>query len=337
VLGRTVPIDATLLNSDAFLLLSEAVSFPTATPFTAQLLPGPPCLRGGGGTGGNVAFTVANDGTVSYDPTLEGALTGANTSALGVNGRTVTLNVGALTTPDLFLDEAVFVPVPSVFTGQLLPGVQTLRDGGAGAGGGPVVFTVSNAGTVVYDPSLKGALTGTGTPTLGVVGRTVTIDARALAATSSNLSLDAHSFPTASVFTAQMLPGAHDIAQGPFASVFFTLKNDGTLDFSNALAFSDVLEGRGTSTLTVKGETNHVDARALSASSPTFTLAGIGTFDATQVQSFTLLPGWEQLQVGDLTVDFSAELFDMIDFDPFVNFGIATGRGTDTLTLLPPS
>jgi hypothetical protein len=103
------------------------------------------------------------------------------------------------------------------------------------------------------------------------------------------------------------------------------------------LLFSDILEGRGTSALTVKGETIHIDARALSATSPTFTLAGIGTFDATQVQSFTLLPGWEQLQVGDLTVDFSAELFDVVDFDPFLYSGVATGRGTDTLTLLPPS
>ena len=94
--------------------------------------------------------------------------------------------------------------------------------------------------------------------------------------------------------------------------------------------------GGGGTTLVVKGETIKIDARALSAISPTFTLAGIGTFDASVVQSFTLLPGWEQLQCGNVTVDFSAELFDMVDFDPFLYSGVASGMGTDTLTLLPP-
>jgi titin len=88
--------------------------------------------------------------------------------------------------------------------------------------------------------------------------------------------------------------------------------------------------------LDAQGETIHMDAQALSQVSSTFTTLDVGTFDATAVQSFTLLSGWEQFQAGDMTVAFSAELFDVVDFDAFVNAGIATGRGTDTLTLLPP-
>jgi hypothetical protein len=139
--------------------------------------------------------------------------------------------------------------------------------------------------------------------------------------------------PTTSVFTARLLPGLQILAQGPYSFVTFTVNNNGTLDYANSLAFSDILEGRATNTLTVKGETIHIDARALSATSPTFTLAGIGAFDATAVQSFTLLPGWEQLQIGAVTVDFRAELFDVVDYDPYLYAGIASGSGTDTLTL----
>jgi hypothetical protein len=260
--GRTVTIDATALNAAPNLFLDESTFVPTASVFTAQLLPGAQSLLDPQGTGGGVTFSVDNAGNLSYDPTLEGALTGAGSSALGVNGRTVPINVGALTSPTLLLDTVVFIPAPGVFTGHLLPGEQRLQDAN---GGGLVSFTVANDGKLSYDRSLEGALTGAGTSALGVNGRTFTIDARALAATSGSLSLDAVPIPTASVFTATLLPGLQSLGQGPFATVFFTLNNDGTLAFSNALAFSDVLEGRGTSTLTVKGETIHIDARALSA------------------------------------------------------------------------
>jgi hypothetical protein len=45
--------------------------------------------------GGSAAFSVTNDGKVSYDPTLEGALTGVGTSTLNVNGRTVSIDARA--------------------------------------------------------------------------------------------------------------------------------------------------------------------------------------------------------------------------------------------------
>jgi hypothetical protein len=54
------------------------------------------------------------------------------------------------------------------------------------------------------------------------------------------------------------------------------------------------------------------------------------------VQAHSLLPRWEQFQAGNVTLDFQAELFDMIDFDPFVYSGVATAIATDTLAPLPP-
>ena len=36
------------------------------------------------------------------------------------------------------------------------------------------------------------------------------------------------------------------------------------------------------------------------------------------------------------TLDFQAELFNTVDFDPFLESTVASGLGTDTLVLLPP-
>src|SRR5262249_35590676 len=162
---------------------------------------------------------------------------------------------------------------------------------------GGALFSVSNDGTVGYDESggLAGLLSGAGSDTLTVNGRSVTIDATALAHDLPNLSLNYQgvTYHSDTSFTITVLPGTqylHNNSSGGGA-VLFKVANDGTVDYSNPLALSDTLEGRGTRTLTLKGETIHIDARALSGVSSTFTIVGVGTFDTSTVQTLTLLPG----------------------------------------------
>jgi hypothetical protein len=235
VLGRTVSIDATPLNSAANLLLDEAASFPTASVFTAQLLPGPQRLRSTAGAGGDVSFSVANDGTLGYNPTLEGALTGAGASALGVSGRTVPINATALNAdPDLYLDEAVVFPSAAVFNAHLLPGVQSMR--GARGTGGEVSFAVANDGTVGYVSTLEGALTGAGTSALGVNGRTVTLNISAF--TTTNLFLDeAVLIPAPSAFIGHLLPGVQSLRDAGISggAVAFTVTNGGFVGYDPTL------------------------------------------------------------------------------------------------------
>src|SRR5262249_38334863 len=149
-----------------------------STPSVFTGLPGTYQLTVGGAAPPTVSFSLNPNGTVAYAPALEGILTGAGTPTLKVNGRTVTLDATALTLPGGAVDNAVLVrnTAPLAFTG--LPGSYQFTDP---SGGTPAVsFTITPNGTVGYDPTLEGILTGAGTSTLKVNGRAVTLDATAL-------------------------------------------------------------------------------------------------------------------------------------------------------------
>src|SRR5262249_4497240 len=143
----------------------------------------------------SVQFRVAADGTVTYDPALEGVLTGAGTRLLTVHGATVTVDTTRLSTAALTLDGALAVTraPPSAVTASAarlaftaLPGVHTLTDpNGTGAA---VSFTLAAGNTVKYEPRLEGVLTGAGTSHLTVRGATVTVDVTRLS--TAALTLD---------------------------------------------------------------------------------------------------------------------------------------------------
>src|SRR5262249_16699919 len=129
-----------------------------------------------------ISFTVNPDGTVSYDPSLEGALTGSGTTALAVNSYAVTLDASALGVASVSLDGVAYDGT-APFSVNLLPGQHMLTTNGADG----ISFTVNADGTVTYDPALEGALTGSGTAALAVNGYAVTLDASALGAASMSL------------------------------------------------------------------------------------------------------------------------------------------------------
>ena len=173
VQGVAVTIDASALTKPG----SKPVmgSLPSTAPFTLRMIPGQQFVDDLG-DGAGLYFTVSNSGTVSYDPSLEGVVTGAGTSTLTVQGVAVTIDASALTKTQLETGDGIFAST-APFTLRMIPGQQFIDDLGDDDG---LYFKVSNSGTVSYDPSLEGVVTGAGTSTLTVQGVAVTIDASAL-------------------------------------------------------------------------------------------------------------------------------------------------------------
>src|SRR5262249_1930969 len=124
--------------------------------------------------------------TVSYDPALQGVLSGAGTSTLTVYGRTITVDTRPLSIPTLVLDGPVLAKNTALTTFTGLPGTYSLRDSRGSSA--LVPFTLAANGTISYAPSLQGILTGAGTTTLTVHGRSITIDTRSLSV--PNVRLD---------------------------------------------------------------------------------------------------------------------------------------------------
>src|SRR5206468_2809597 len=103
-------------------------------------------------------------------------------------------------------------------------------------------------GTVSYDASLEGALTGTGTRALTVHGETIQIDATALGRRNiaSFQIAGVGSFSTSQVQTVTLLPG-RAIYQDPTLQFAFTVSLADTVDFDQGL--DGQVGGRGTRTL----------------------------------------------------------------------------------------
>jgi hypothetical protein len=114
----TVTVDARSLSLPSLALdVSMPITNAAPLPFTA--LPGTYPIEDAAGSGAFVQFTVTAAGKVTYDPALEGTLTGTGAATLVVHGVTVTVDVRSLSLPSLALD--VSVPItnaaPLAFTG----------------------------------------------------------------------------------------------------------------------------------------------------------------------------------------------------------------------------
>jgi hypothetical protein len=254
----------------------------------------------------------------------------------------IDIDARALTLPTLSLDSGA----ANFNTGQvqrfdLAPGAHTLFSP-AGGLGGQAAFSVGPDGTVDYsdDGGLAGLLSGRGSTTLVVNGRAVTIDATALRHSLPTLDLDEQAFFSSDApLAATVLPGpqlVYSPAGGLGGQAAFSVGPDGTVDYDRLLDLSGTLSGRGTTSLIINGDAIQIDARALSPSTPSFTLAGIGTYPTDTVLGLTLLPGWERFSTPAGTIDFHVDEFSRIEYDPFLDGGVVSGEGTNTLVLLPP-
>jgi hypothetical protein len=235
--GRAVTIDASALPGTN--LWVDGNSFAVATPFTTRLLPGRHAFYNSGGSA--QYFAVADDGSISYDPALEGVMSGQGTTNLVIQGRAVTIDASVLTGTTLWVDGNSFA-VATPFTTRLLPGWHAFYN----YGGSAQYFVVADDGTISYDAALEGVMSGQGTANLVIQGRAVTIDASVRG--TSTLWLDGTALGAATLVNSHLLPGPHNVWFGNGPSYAFSVDADGTIDYDPAL--DGILSGRGTRTLT---------------------------------------------------------------------------------------
>jgi hypothetical protein len=280
--------------------------------------------------GTSVSFTVSDTGAVSYDSALEGALTGAGSATLTVLGRTITIDTRPLSIPVLSLNNDLIVSNTAPFVLSGLPGNYTLADY-AGTGNS-VSFTLRPGGSVSYAAKLQGILSGNGSSTLTVHGRTITIDTRPLSIPSlvlDNALVVGNTAPF--VFTG--LPGTQTLSEaGSQVSVQFSVALNGSISYAAKL--QGILSGNGTQALTVLGRTIQIDATALSQRNiPTFQIAGVGSFSTSQIQTVTLLPGAVTFEDATSELAFTVTLSGTVDYAHILD-GQFGGRGTRRLVIL---
>jgi hypothetical protein len=157
------------------------------------------------------------------------------------------ITVGGLSVPAV-LDGNVSLPANSSRQLTLTPGSHTITDPRSGAA---VTFGISDSGTVSYSASLEGVLSGAGTSTLTVNGRTAAIDSAALSVPTLMLD-NSLAVTNTAPFAFTGLPGTYTLVNPTSgAKIQFTLNLDGTIDYDHAL--DNFLSGRGTSHLAILG------------------------------------------------------------------------------------
>jgi hypothetical protein len=331
----SIKIDAHALSLPT-LLLDGSTVVNTQTVESFSVLPGYHTLAENGYTYFNAApvtFRVLADGTVTYDKPSAGVLGGQNTNTLVVNGATVTIDARALSTPRITVDVTYVGETASPFTITVLPGPQEFFD--TWATGNVIPFKVTANGTVDtvdYDPSQSGLLSGQGTSTLVVNGRTITIEARALS--SKLLTMDvSRAYSTSSPITLNVLPGPQSLWDyyGSGETIRFAVSDTGAITFDSG--FDGVLSAQG-STLTVTGETVTIDPRQLSLYA--LVVDTIIVEPMTSVFTLNLLPGdhWLTDNYG-----WSGPVHFQVNPDGTVSYassldGVFTGNGTAASPLL---
>ncbi len=171
VMGRQITVDAhllstTQLNFDGLVVHTFDPTIPNQSTFFLRLLPGEHKVTQIGGD--TTLFYVTNAGLIEYHPQLEGALVGAGTSTLGLQGREITIDATFLDLPWIWVSYNLFQPVDGPIQVRLLPGIHYLILPEADE---VIYFEVRPDGTIAYDPLREGILSGLGTTTLEVISQ----------------------------------------------------------------------------------------------------------------------------------------------------------------------
>ena len=253
--------------------------------------------------------------------------------------RAITIDATALSVETIALDGFSTFPTATAQSFTLGAGSYKLYYN-AGVSQPNVNFTVTNGGTLDYDPALDAVLTGRGTTTLHVNGRTIQLDATRLSVSYVEINSifgGATALPSSVVKTMTLLPAVHQFFYNAGVSqpgVLFTLTNAGTVDYDAAL--DGVLDGRGTSTLRVNGRTIQLDATRLSVSYVEINsiFGGATALPSSVVKTMTLLPAVHQFfynaGVSQPSVIFTVTSTGTIDYVPSLD-AVLAGRGTTSL------
>ncbi len=240
VKGTAITVDATALSTPS--VHADGREFNNTAPLDLVVLPGAESLHDLS-TGDGVSFTVSTAGTIGFDASLQGILSGSGTSQLVVNGTPITVDATALATPSVLVDGREFnntAPLHLV----VLPGAESLHDLSTGNG---VSFTVSATGTIGYDSSLQGTLLGAGSATLIVAGQTITIDARDLGVPT--IRIDGLTFNATSRITFDCLPGSFSYVDQSQQTLVFIVTASGAVSYDPSL--EGLFTGVGTATLVI--------------------------------------------------------------------------------------
>ena len=126
-----------------------------------------------------------------------------------------------------------------------------------------------------------------------------------------------------------LVPGPHYIVAVNQASYRFTITDDGHVTYDHSL--QGRLTGNGGTTLGVQGFPVTIDAR--DSAEPSFSLDGVGTFDARQLQTARLLPIWHVVTFPSRR-QYAFRVGDSgpIDYDHSLD-AILSGRNSSTLII----
>jgi Ca2+-binding RTX toxin-like protein len=316
-LFQETAIDATALLQAYFSV--DYVPQDSAAPFGIDLAPGDHFVYTHGSA--VVWFKIEADGTVSYDPALEGIFTGQGTSALTVRGVEVQIDTSALFGTYMTVDYVPKTPGETLTT-RLLPGDHFVYTHGSAV----AWFKVETDGTVSYDPTLEGILTGQGTSELQVNGAVVRIDTGTLHPTY--MSVDYVPQTPGEALTTRLLPGDHFVYTHGSAVAWFKVETDGTVSYDPAL--EGILTGQGTNELQVNGAEVNIDATALF---PVYTTVDYVVQDPREKLTTRLVPGDHFVYTHAGAVSwFKVGTDGKFNYDPTLE-GILTGQGTNSLKL----
>ncbi len=260
--GFGVSIDASSLTEQQMQVVGITPSYDNKAPPSPKLFlsPGAYAVYTAGayilGPGGSlVTVVVENDGTLDYDPSLNQVYSGRGTTALTVNGFSVTIDGRPLAEQQIYLNGVTpsydsKTPPQPLF---VAPGSYAVYSGGGwvtGADGSPLSFLVGDDGTFAYDGAIGNGITGATTNALVLNGFPIQVDARAHPGEVFAVDGVTPWFDGSALEGLQLLPGTYTI-DGPASASLggAVVKDDGTLDYDPTL--NGTFEGRGTSTLVI--------------------------------------------------------------------------------------
>ena len=336
----TVPItfNATALSAATFTVSfsSPFINAPTDTVATFDMEPREYRFNSHADTRTSFAFTVTASGTVEFDPSHAGYVSGAGTSTLTVTGLQINIDPTLLATTNWNLggNSLIGGSTAGLINLQLLPGTYPFSAPASSLA--TFLWEVKADRTVDFAPALDGYVQGRGSDTLVVIGRRVYIDARSLDGFQFNLggSSGISGFIEEVDFF-QMLPGPYGF-NSPASSLArfnWTVDALGQVDYDPALDF--FVGGRESDTLIVLGTTILIDARALSGVASQYRIepTGVGTFPTATIEDVTILPAVYRIRATDVTIEFLVDGGGLIDYDE--NFeSVLLGRGSNTLVIL---
>ena len=331
----TLVVNGVTITVDAHLLSDPTVGFDydflesTTTPFPLTVLPGTQTIAQYDDPSTACNFTVALNGDVSYEQSLDNVFSGQGTTTLVVNGVTITVNAHLLSDPSIGIDYNFLESTTTPFPLTVLPGTQTISQ--YDDVGTAFNFMVDGNGNVSFDSSLSSFLSVQNNTTLIISGVTITVDATAL--TNTTLQIDQDIFDsTAAAFSLTVLPGTQTIEEvyNEGTAFSFTVAADGTI---TGLPYSSSIVTAQGSTLVITGEPLVINATAISGSVSTFVVWPYTDLSTAQVQTLQVLPGSYSFSDPALQFTFTLSTTDQISYPTSVDNEVS-GSGTYTLVIL---